>query len=418
VRRAEASILHVDLDAFYASVEQVADPTLRGRAVVVGGLGPRGVVAAASYEARRFGVRSAMPMARARRACPDAVFLAPRFDEYRAASHAVMTILRSYTPLVEPIALDEAFLDVAGSRRLHGTGAEIAGAIRAQVGDETGLVASVGVATTKLVAKLASDGSKPDGLFVVEPGTELAYLHPLGVERMWGVGPATRARLADLGVATVGDLAALPRETLVGALGQSAGTHLHDLAWNRDERAVEPGQATKSVGHEETFPFDVRDRGMLERELVRLSDGVATRLRAASLAGRTVSVKVRYADFRTISRARTLPEPTAVAAQIAHVARGLLGGVAVDSGIRLLGVSVTKLGDAAAAQPRLFDADALALPPGAPGHEAVRAEGLDPDRLARFAAIESSVDAVRARFGSGAVGPGGKPPPAATDPGS
>src|SRR4051794_27351904 len=236
----DLTILHIDLDAFYASVEQLADPSLRGRAVVVGGLGPRGVVAAASYEARRFGVQSAMPMARARRACPNGVFLAPRFDAYRDASRAVMTVLRSFTPLVEPIALDEAFLDVAGARRLHGTGPEIAAAIRARVRDDTGLVASVGVATTKFLAKLASDASKPDGLLVVEAGTELAFLHPLPVERMWGVGPATRRRLADLGVTTVAELAALPEDTLTSALGQAAGRHLHALAWNRDERAVEP----------------------------------------------------------------------------------------------------------------------------------------------------------------------------------
>jgi DNA polymerase-4 len=418
---ADPGILHVDLDAFYASVEQLADPSLRGKAVVVGGLGPRGVVAAASYEARRFGVRSAMPMARARRACPDGVFLAPRFDAYRDASRAVMTILRSFTPLVEPIALDEAFLDVAGARRLHGTGREIAAAIRTRVHDDTGLVASVGVATTKFLAKLASDLSKPDGLLVVAPGTELAFLHPLGVERMWGVGPATRRRLADLGVATVGELAALPEETLAGALGPAAGRHLFALARNRDERRVEPEQVAKSIGHEETFPVDVRDRTLLEREIGRLSDGVASRLRASAMRGRTVSLKVRFADFRTISRARTLHEPTAVAAQIAHVARGLLGGVPVDGGIRLLGVSVTKLGAESAAQPRLFDADALGDPAGHEGAEAPGAAddgGLDPDRLARFAAVESSVDAVRARFGAGAVAPGGHRPPAATEPGS
>ena len=252
--RAEPSILHVDLDAFYASVEQLDDPKLSGKPVVVGGLGPRGVVAAASYEARRFGVRSAMPMARARRACPDGVFLAPRFDAYRDASRAVMKILRSFTPLVEPIALDEAFLDVAGARRLHGTGPEIAVAIRGRVRDDTGLVASVGAASTKLLAKLASDLAKPDGLLVVEPGEELTFLHPLGVERLWGVGPATRRRLTELGVSTVGELAALPEEVLVGALGNAAGHHLHALAWNRDARPVEPEQVAKSVGHEETFP--------------------------------------------------------------------------------------------------------------------------------------------------------------------
>ena len=366
--------------------------------MVVGGLGPRGVVAAASYEARRFGVRSAMPMTRARRACPDGVFLAPRFDAYRDASRAVMKILRSFTPLVEPIALDEAFLDVAGARRLHGTGPEIAVAIRGRVHDETGLVASVGAASTKLLAKLASDLAKPDGLLIVEPGEELTFLHPLGVERLWGVGPATRRRLTELGVSTVGELADLPEDVLVGALGNAAGHHLHALAWNRDARPVEPEQVAKSVGHEETFPVDVRDRALLERELVRLADGVATRLRAASVAGRTVQLKVRFADFRTISRARTLREPTAVAADIAQVARRLLDGVPTDDGIRLLGVSVSKLGTEAVAQPRLFDDPE---PIGAPD-DVVE---LDPVRSARRAAVEDSVDAVRARFGRSAVAP-------------
>ena len=404
--RTEPSILHVDLDAFYASVEQLADPHLVGKPVVVGGLGPRGVVAAASYEARRFGVQSAMPMARARRACPDGVFLAPRFDAYRDASRAVMKILRSFTPLVEPIALDEAFLDVAGARRLHGTGPEIAVAIRIRVRDDTGLVASVGAASTKLLAKLASDLAKPDGMLVVEPGEELVFLHPLGVERLWGVGPATRSRLTELGVQTVGELAALPEDVLVGALGNAAGHHLHALAWNRDARPVEPEQVAKSVGHEETFPVDVRDRTLLERELVRLADGVATRLRAASVTGRTVQLKVRFADFRTISRARTLREPTAVAADIAQVARRLLDGVPTDGGIRLLGVSVSKLGTETVAQPRLFDE----LEPGRPGDPGEPGD-LDPVRSARRAAVEESVDAVRARFGKAAVAPGGMAPP-------
>ncbi|HWW44220.1 MAG TPA: DNA polymerase IV, partial [Acidimicrobiia bacterium] len=213
------AILHVDLDAFYASVEQRADPSLRGRPVIVGGLGPRGVVAAASYEARRFGVHSATPMGRARRACPDGVFLAPRFDAYREASVAVMSILRDVTPLVETISLDEAFLDTTGATRRLGTGPEIAAALRARIRAETDLTASVGVGTTKLIAKLASDLAKPDGMLVVEPGTEIAFLAPLDVTRLWGVGPATRRRLERLGVRTVGDLATIPQDALQRALG-------------------------------------------------------------------------------------------------------------------------------------------------------------------------------------------------------
>ena len=302
-------ILHVDLDAFYASVEQLADPTLRGRPVVVGGLGSRGVVAAASYEARRFGIHSAMPMARARRACPDAAFISPRFDEYAKASRSIMAILRAVTPLVEPISLDEAFLDVRGARRLLGDGPTIARDLRVRIKDETGLVASVGVATTKMLAKIASDLAKPDGLLVVEPGTELEVLHPLPVGRLWGVGPATRKRLDRYGVTTIGDLAALSEETLVSTLGRAHGEHLHALAWNVDDRPVEPERVAKSIGHEETFPQDVRHRATLEHEIVRLSDRVASRLRAAQRVARTVQLKLRYHDFRTITRRRRSPSP-------------------------------------------------------------------------------------------------------------
>ncbi|MGH9051146.1 MAG: DNA polymerase IV [Acidimicrobiia bacterium] len=383
----EPSILHVDLDAFYASVEQLADPALRGRPVVVGGLGSRGVVAAASYEARRFGIHSAMPMGRARRACPDAVFLAPRFDAYNEASRAVMAVLRSFTPLVEPLALDEAFLDVAGARRLHGMAPEIGGAIRARVRDETGLVASVGVGTTKHVAKLASEEAKPDGLLVIEPGEELAFLHPLDVGRLWGVGPATRQRLEHIGVHTVGDLAALPEESLVHAVGVAQGRHLRALAWNHDDRAVEPHRTAKSIGHEETFPRDVADRAELERDLLRMSEQVGSRLRGAGMAGRTVSLKLRYGDFRTITRSRTSTDPTDVGAHIGAVARALLDAVDVGDGIRLLGVSVSQLDVAHPVQEQL------------PLKEA--AGDAQPDRVA---ALERSVDALRGRFGDDAVG--------------
>jgi DNA polymerase-4 len=416
--RTEASILHVDLDAFYASVEQRDDPTLAGRPVIVGGLGPRGVVAAASYEARAFGVFSATPMSRARRACPDGVFLSPRFERYREESTRIMSILGSCTPLVEPIALDEAFLDVEGALRLHGTGPEIAAAVRADVRTTTGLTASVGVATTKLLAKLASDLAKPDGLLVVEPGTELDLLHPLAVRRLWGVGPATERKLAALGVRTVGELAALPEQVLVGALGQSAGHHLHALAWNRDERPVVPDHEIKSVGHEQTFPADLYEHAELEHRLVGLVDGVASRLRAAGVTARTVQLKVRFGDFTTITRSRTLAAPTDLAADIGTVARELLRAVDVGPGVRLLGVSGQQLvrserrpagttgadeghRGAASDQGTLFD--------GAPGPD-----DPTPDRPAaptslgdgRRAALERQVDAVRDRFGAGAVGHG------------
>jgi DNA polymerase-4 len=407
--RVDASILHVDLDAFFASVEQLADPALRGRPVIVGGLGPRGVVAAASYEAREFGVHSAMPMSRARRACPQGVFLAPRFDAYQDASRAVMEVLHSFTPLVEPISLDEAFLDVAGARRLHGTGPEIAVTIRARVREATGLTASVGVATTKLLAKLASDLAKPDGLLVVEPGRELEFLHPLEVGRLWGVGPATRRKLAPLHVHTVGDLAAVPESTLVATLGESAGRHLHALAWNRDERPVVPDHEVKSIGHEETFPVDLHDRDALGHEVVRLADRVGARLRTARRAARTVQLKVRYGDFRTVTRSRTLAAPTDLGAELAAVAKELLAALPVERGVRLIGVAGQQLvatpdaGDQAA----LFadpdpDPDTETGPAPEPGSGARSA----PDR-ARRAAVERSMDAVREKFGPGAVGPAG-----------
>jgi DNA polymerase-4 len=405
--RAESSILHVDLDAFYASVEQHDDPTLAGRPVIVGGLGPRGVVAAASYEARTFGVYSATPMGRARRACPDGVFLAPRFERYRAVSAEIMAILRSYTPLVEPIALDEAFLDVEGARRLHGTGPELAAVIRGRLKEATGLTASVGVATTKLLAKLASDLCKPDGLLVVEPGAELDFLHPLGVRKLWGVGPATERKLTALGVTTVGELAALPEDTLVRTLGRAAGHHLHELSWNRDERTVVPDQEVKSIGHEETFPTDLHDHAALDHRLVGLADGVASRLRTAGVAARTVQLKVRFGDFTTVTRSRTLAEPTDLAAELRRVGGELLHELDVAPGVRLLGISGQQLvrrEPASADQGTLFSDESGARGPLAGGPGAAPAPG---PAAGRQEALERSVDAVRARFGPGAVGPGG-----------
>jgi DNA polymerase-4 len=384
--RDSASILHVDLDAFYASVEQLLDPVLRGRPVIVGGLGRRGVVSAASYEARPYGVQSAMPMAHARRACPHAVFLAPRFPEYERFSTQVMEILRAVTPLVEPISLDEAFLDVAGARRRLGDGPTIAAAVRAQIRDETGLVASVGVATTKFLAKIASDLSKPDGLLVVEPGTESAFLHPLPLGRLWGVGPATLARLETLGVHTVGEIARLPEETLVTALGRAHGSHLAQLARNIDERDVSPVRIARSIGNEETFGTDVRSRPELEREIVRLADRVAGRLRHTGLEARTITLKVRFADFRTITRSRTEPEPTALSTDITAIARELLAAVDVGPGIRLLGISGSQLA-APAQRQGVLDLG---------GDDA--AEGRE-----RRSALENAMDAVRERFGAGAV---------------
>lgn len=381
------TILHVDLDAFYASVEVLENPALKGKPVLVGGTGLRGVVAAASYEARKFGVHSAMPMSRARRLCPQAIVLPPRFELYGAKSKAVHEIFRAFTPVIEPIALDEAFLDASGAVRLFGRGPEIGAAIRARIKDETGLTASVGVASNKLLAKLASDDAKPDGMLVVEPGTELAFLHPHPVKRLWGVGPATLARLERFGVETIGDLARLPEATLIDALGKAHGAHLHALSQGHDDRPVEPDRETKSIGQEETFPRDVADRDALRREILRMAERVGTRLREHGFAGRTVTIKVRFPDFRTITRSATQPEPFSASADIDRLAVALFDKVDTTGGIRLLGVTVSNLTTAAAIQESLFGGAA------------------EEDAAAPAPEIQSAIDAVRARFGADALGP-------------
>ena len=392
---AEPSILHVDMDAFFAAVELRRRPELRGQPVVVGGTGARGVVAAASYEARAFGIHSAMPAARARRLCPHAVFLPGDHALYGEVSSRVMEIFRSMTPLVEPISLDEAFLDVSGSRRLHGPAPEIAARIRTLVLESEGLTCSVGVARVKFLAKLASEAAKPRasrhgtrpgaGVVVVDPEHELAFLHPLPIQALWGVGPATLARMQRLGVKTVGDLAQLPVETVVANLGQSSGRHLHALANAVDLREVVPDHALKSVGHEETFARDLHRRADCELELLRLGDAVASRLRAGGHRGRTITLKVRFGDFRTITRSTTVDRATDSSREIARVGRTLLEAVDTAVGIRLLGLSVSQLGDDRAAQLTFDD--------------------LTDDQPAEWSAAEAAVDAIRARFGAGAVGP-------------
>src|SRR5215213_7104752 len=299
-------ILHADLDAFYASVEVQKDPSLRGRPLLVGGTGGRGVVTSASYEARAFGCRNAMPMARARRLCPQAVAVPPDFAAYRRASATVMGIFQSVTPLVEPLALDEAFLDVRGARELFGDAVATARLLRDRVRREAGLALTVGVAGSKFLAKLASTRGKPDGLLVVPPGRALAFLHPLPVDALWGAGQATIDVLARYGLRTVGDVAATPRATLERALGPAAGAQLYELAWARDDREVVPFEAPKSVGSEETFAADIDDPAAHAREVLRCCVRVGRRLREAGLAGRTVTLKLRFADFRTITRGRTL----------------------------------------------------------------------------------------------------------------
>jgi DNA polymerase-4 len=400
--RHEATILHVDLDAFFAAVEQLDDPRLRGTPVVVGGLGNRGVVSTASYEARVFGVRSAMPMTQARRACPDATFLSPRMARYLEKSGEVMTILESISPLVEQLSIDEAFVDVAGARRRLGDPREVAALIRRRVVDEVGLTLSVGVATTKFLAKLAGDLSKPDGLLAVEPGTERAFLAPLPVSRLWGVGPATLTKLERIGLRTIGDVARSDEQVLVGKLGSSLGRHLHALARNDDPREVVPERDAKSIGAEETFATDLRTASQCERELVRLTDRACARMRAAGLAARTVNLKIRFGDFETRTRARTLAEATDVSTVVLDVVRSLLEEFDVARGVRLLGVSLAQLDGAGATQTTLDLSGDL--------------ESESRQRTERRAAVERAVDEVRGRFGNSSVRPATLVDPEPRDP--
>lgn len=338
------TILHADMDAFFASVELLRRPELVGRPVLVGGTGTRAVVLSATYEARTYGVHSAMPMLRARRLCPRAVVIPPDAGAYERATAGVMEIFRSITPLVEPISLDEAFLDVAGTARRMGRPTQIAELLRARIVDEQGLTCSVGVAPTKFVAKLASARCKPDGLLVVPTADVVGFLHPLPVGRLWGVGERTEEALLRLGLRTVGDIAHVPRATLRRALGPAVGGHLADLAWGEDPRAVVPHEPGRSTGADETFPYDVDDPEVIRRELLRLSERTAARLRSAGQQGRTVSIKVRFADFSTLTRARTLRESTDVGQEIYLTARQLFEGLGLERArIRLVGVRVEGL---------------------------------------------------------------------------
>jgi DNA polymerase-4 len=376
-------ILHVDMDAFFASVEIRRRPELAGKPVVVGGAGPRGVVSSASYEAREFGIRSAMPGARARRLCPSAIFLPPDFSEYSAASRVVMQIFRDVTPLVEPLSVDEAFLDVSGARRLLGRPAEIGQYIRDRVWDEQRLTCSVGVAPTKFIAKLASTRSKPNGLAVVPADRVLDFLHPLPVFALWGVGERTAEQLGRLGLRTVGDLAAAPIGMLRSAVGEAAATHLHALASGRDDRGVVPTHVEKSISAETTFDVDIDDPAVLRRTLLALANRVAGRLRSAGVASRTVAIKVRLSDFRTLNRSRTLGSPTDVAREIFEVAVSLFTALAPGDRIRLLGVRAEGLVDGAAL---------------------VRQPAFG-ERERGWSHVERAADAAAARFGNAAVRP-------------
>ena len=336
------TILHVDLDAFFAAIEQRDRPELRGKPVAVGlgGSNDRGVVSAASYEARVFGIHSAMPIRTARRLCPDCVFVPVDGAKYQRVSREVMAILRRFTPLVQPISIDEAFLDVTASRALFGDGEAIARRIKDTIRDELQLTASVGVAGTKLVAKIASDLRKPDGLVVVPPGDEAAFLAPLPISRLWGVGPSTAAALRDFGVVTIGDLQAVDRRGLVRRLGKHGAT-LVDRAHGRDADPVDDPDAAKSVGHEHTFDVDTSDPEVLERTLLAMAEGVSGRLRHAGLRARTITVKVRDSSFRTVTRQRGLPEPTDLTEPIWRAAVELARPEMRGKRIRLLGVTAS-----------------------------------------------------------------------------
>ena len=402
-RSATPTILHIDMDAFFASVEVLDDPSLAGKPVIVGGAGARGVVASCTYEARIFGVHSAMPSVRARQLCPEAIFLSGRHSRYAEVSAALHKVLVGITPMVEPIGLDEAFMDVAGAVRLLGPPADIAHGLRRRVHDELHLECAVGIGRSKMIAKLASRAAKPrasraglepgPGVYLVEPADELAFLHGHDVEALWGVGPATAERLHGLGVRTVGDLAALPLDSVVRRLGKASGVHLAALARGDDPDPVNPNRPNKSIGHEETFSQDLVDPHELERHVLRMAESVATMLRGASNSARTITVKVKFKDLSLVSRAHTMERPIATGGAIGQVAAALLSGVDPGEGIRLLGVSASGL--------TAGSVDQLSFDLG---------DGLDednPSAVAReqsWSDVTATVDAIRNRFGKGAVG--------------
>jgi DNA polymerase-4 len=408
------------MDAFFAAVEVLDDPHLAGRPLVVGGIGRRGVVASCSYEARAFGIRSAMPSGQARRLCPHATFVAGRYDRYAEVSRAIHEIFGRYTPLVEGIALDEAFLDVSGARRLFGPAPTIAARIRRDVLEEVRLACSVGVAATKFVAKLASEAAKPraalagtipgSGVVVVRPGAELAFLHPLPIEALWGVGPATAVRLRRLGVTTVGQLASVPVEALESSVGRASGRHLHQLARAIDLRPVQANQAPKSVGHEETWAYDRYDPADLHLQVVRMADAVAARMRRAGVTGRTVTLKVRFGDFRTVTRSQTLATGVDSGPTLAKVGAGLLARIDPSAGVRLLGLSVSSLVPGRAVSTGAAGQAGQAVLGADPGEQMVldlhlERDGPDAGTPAGWQAATGAVDEVRRRFGEAAVGP-------------
>ncbi len=375
------TILHVDMDAFFASVSIRDNPELRNKAVVVGA-GVRGVVLSANYEARKFGIRAAMPIGRAQRMAPHAIFIPPDHSRYSQVSGAIMEIFHSFTPLVEPISLDEAFLDVSGAQRLIGTGRKIANAIRAKVEEQEGITCSVGIAPSKFIAKLASSHCKPNGVLEIPADRILTFLHPLPVSAIWGVGPKTAETLERLGLRTVADIAHLPRTTLIRALGEASGASLYELAWGRDYRDVTPEESEKSISAAETFPFDLDSPEEILKEFLRLTERATDRLREQGLFAKTISIKVRFADFSTISRSKTLSLPIDSTHETYEVVKGLYLALQIERArLRLVGVSLENLRREAPVQMVL----------------GARERG--------WREAESAIDRAKARFGKSSVRP-------------
>jgi DNA polymerase IV len=391
------------MDAFFASVEVLDDPSLAGKPVIVGGAGARGVVASCTYEARAYGVHSAMPSVRARQLCPHAVFLRGRHSRYAEVSAELQTLLHDVTPVVEPIGLDEAFMDVAGALRLLGSPEQIGHGLRDRVRDELGLRCSVGIGGSKMIAKLASRAAKPratrqglepgPGVYLVAPEVELEFLHEHDVEALWGVGPATAGRLHDLGVRSVGDLAALPLDTLVRRLGKASGGHLSALARGEDPEPVRPDRPAKSIGHEETFSYDLVDTAELEQHALRMAESVATMLRGASSSARTITVKIKFKDLSLVTRSHTSERPLATGSALGQVAAALLATVDPGEGVRLLGVSASGLVTAGADQLSFDLGDGV-------GEQVESATA----REQSWHDVTAAVDAVRTRFGRTSVG--------------
>ena len=389
---ADGTILHADLDAFYASVEQLLDPSLRGKPIAVGG----GVVLAASYEAKAYGVHGGMPGRRARELCPDLIFTGGHFSEYQRLGDAAIAVLGDFTPLVERISIDEAFADVAGCTHLFGPPPEIAARIRRRVRAEVGLPISVGVARTKHLAKIASQVAKPDGLVVVDPADEIGFLHPLPVEMMWGVGPATRTRLAEIGVTTIGELARVSPHAIERILGPAAAEKFSALSWNRDPRAINTSRRSHSAGAQSALGRKPAVDSVIRPALRHLADRVASRLRAKSRPGRTVTVRVRFADLRSVTRSVTLPQPIAATATLAEIAeelvRGALWDHPLEKTVSLLAISVSNLEEGSPTQ--------LDLSLGLAGEERWPGSRRGAARLV----ADRAVDKVRGRFGWEAVG--------------